>query len=506
MLAQYKRKRDFKTTPEPSGSEKKGSPQHRFVVQRHQASHLHYDFRLQLNGVLKSWAIPKGPSANPSDKRLAVQVEDHPVSYINFSGTIPKGNYGAGTVAIWDKGFYTATDEKGNPLTDKQAMSHLKKGELKFILKGKKLKGSFVLIRLKNDPKNWLFIKHKDRPVAKKKLAQDKAGTIAPVKKNAPAQHTLKHFYKPMLATLFGEAFNSKDWVFEIKWDGYRAIAESNKKELKFYSRNGHSFLDKYPAIAKALSRLRDKEFVVDGEVVATDKKGRPSFQLLQQYNEHPEYPLTYYIFDLLFLEGKDTRQLPLLKRKALLKKILPKGKNSVIRFCEHVPTNGIPFYKKIVKYNLEGMIAKKADSVYATGRRSKDWLKIKFHNSREAIIAGVTQPKGSRQHIGALILSEYQGKKLVYIGHAGTGFTDKTLRELAKQMQPYIQKQSPFATEVKVNAPVTWLKPTLVCQVKYTERTNDGMLRHPVYMGLRKDKTAEEVQRVNETPEKNNL
>jgi bifunctional non-homologous end joining protein LigD len=512
MLTLYNKKRNFKKTPEPSGT-KNGVEQHRFVVQRHNASHLHYDFRLQMNGVLKSWAVPKGPSMNAADKRLAVQVEDHPVSYINFSGTIPTGNYGAGEVDVWDKGVYTLIDEKGNHLTDRQANAWLKKGELKFILKGKKLQGSFVLVQLKKDPKNWLLIKHRDEYAIKKnydpgkdapavskekKAAKEKAAQIPAITKTGK----LSHYYKPMLATPVAKAFDDKDWVFEIKWDGYRAIAECAGKELKFYSRNGLSFLNRYPTIASTLKKLKHK-MVIDGEIVVLNDEGKPSFQLLQQYDEHPEYPIVYYVFDALFINNKDIRDLALTDRKALLKKALGSKKNGIIQYCDHITGTGISFFNKAVEMDLEGIMAKKAVSAYASGVRSKEWLKIKNHNTREAVIAGFTKPKGSRKHFGALILAEKRGQHFTYIGHTGTGFTEKILKELWQQMQEYITKASPFKATIKVNAPVTWLQPKLVCQVKFTERTADGMLRHPVYMGLRIDKKASEVKQSNETPEK---
>jgi len=518
MLKLYNKKRNFNNTPEPAGDKQSGAAAHRFVVQRHDASRLHFDFRLQLDGVLKSWAVPKGPSMNAADKRLAVQVEDHPVSYINFSGTIPEGNYGAGTVAVWDKGVYTPVDEKGNDITDKQAAAWLKKGEFKFRLKGEKLNGGFVLVQLKKDPKNWLLIKHKDdyavkktytpdkstdRPAAKKKTAAKKTAAIIPAPRLSK-QRKLDHFHVPMFTSPSAAAFDDKDWVFEIKWDGYRAIADCGGKELKLYSRNGLSFIHKYPAVAEALMNSKHK-MVIDGEIVVLDEKGRPSFQLLQQYQENPDHPIMYYVFDMLFLNGTDIRHLPLTERKELLKKALPKGKNSIIRYCEHVKTNGKDFFRKAIKMDLEGMIAKKADSVYAEGVRNNDWLKIKNHNTREAIIAGFTQPRGGRKHFGALILAEQRGKQLSYIGHTGTGFTEKTLKELWKQLQPGIVPDSPFKEKIKVNMPVTWVKPVLVCQVKFTEKTADGMLRHPVYMGLREDKEAAEVKDSNETAQKTN-
>ncbi len=524
MLQLYNKKRNFKNTPEPAGVKQSGATTHRFVVQRHQASRLHYDLRLEMNGVLKSWAVPKGPSMNPSDKRFAVQTEDHPVAYLNFSGTIPEGNYGAGEMEVWDKGVFTPIDEKGKKLNDKQAAAWLKKGEFKFRLKGKKINGEFVLVQLKKEPTNWLLIKHRDsfavdgvydpdkiKPVNPK---QAKTKTVSAQKKVTPktkpatplahssGKQKITDYHQPMLATLSDQAFDDKNWVFEIKWDGYRAIAECGGKKQQLYSRNGLSFLQKYPVIAEALQAVKH-DMIIDGEIVVLDEKGHPSFQLLQQYDAQPGNPILYYVFDILSLNGKDTRDLPLLQRKELLKKALPKGKKSLIRYCEHVPTKGKDFFKQAVALNVEGMIAKKADSVYQEGVRTNDWLKIKNHNSREAVIAGFTAPRGGRKHFGALILAEQRGKKLTYIGHTGTGFTEKSLKELWTQLQPSITPESPFKEKVKVNMPVTWVKPKLVCQIKFTEQTEGGMLRHPVFLGLRVDKSAAEVNAENESPKK---
>ncbi|HTL09224.1 MAG TPA: non-homologous end-joining DNA ligase [Chitinophagaceae bacterium] len=516
MLQQYRKKRNFSNTPEPAGEKQSGAPGHRFVVQRHEASRLHYDFRLEFNGVLKSWAVPKGPSMNASDKRFAVQVEDHPVEYLKFKGIIPDGNYGAGKVDIWDKGTYSPVDEKGNALTDRQAAAWLKKGEFKFRIKGKKLAGEFVLVQLKKDPTNWLLIKHRDKyavsntyladneqskpakkkPVAKKTIAKNLATPPRP----QAADRKLKQYHQPMLATLTDAAFDDKDWIFETKWDGYRAIAECDGKTLRLYSRNGLSFNTKYPSIVSALEKL-SHNMVLDGEVVVLDAKGKPSFQLLQQFGDAPSSNICYYVFDLLSLHGRDTRELPVLQRKELLKKALPGGKKGKIRYCEHVATKGKSFFAKAVAMDLEGIIAKKADSEYHEGVRTKEWLKIKNHNSREAVIAGFTAPRGGRSHFGALILAEKKGKSFVYLGHTGTGFTEETLQSLWTKLQPLVTDSSPFAAKIKVNMPVTWVKPQLVCQVKFTEQTADGMLRHPVYLGLRVDKKASEVKQSNETP-----
>ena len=517
-LAKYNRKRNFTETSEPEGKADTQSG-FRFVVQRHHASHLHYDFRLELGGVLKSWAVPKGPSLDPKDKRLAMMVEDHPVSYIDFEGDIPKGNYGAGHVTVWDKGKFFPVDKDHEKLTEKQALSALHKGELKFSLKGKKLKGEFVLVHLKSDTKNnnsWLLIKHKDEfsktpydaedfvsSAVKKAGEKKKKESITPKKTTSlrsPSAKKYTKFYKPMLATLVDKPFDDAEWIYEIKWDGYRAIADWQDNTLKLYSRNGLSFSDKFPQIAEALTTLKH-DAVLDGEIVLMDKENRPSFQKLQHYEENKGLPLLYYVFDLLFLDKKDIRHLPLLERKELLKKLLEKNNNGLIRYCDHIDEKGIAFFATAKKANLEGIIAKKADSNYACNTRSKEWLKIKNINFREGIIVGYTKPRNSRKYFGALVLAQYENKELIYMGHTGTGFDANTLKDLWEKMQPLITGKSPFKEKVKVNMPVTWIKPKLVCQLNYTEMTEDGLMRHPVFLGLRIDKSINEVNKTTEIP-----
>src|SRR5436190_3133538 len=306
-LATYNKKRNFRQTAEPAGK-KEAAAKSRFVVQRHNASHLHYDFRLELGGVLKSWAVPKGPSLNPSQKRLAVMVEDHPVSYIGFKGTIPKGNYGAGTVEIWDNGKFEPINGDHEAISEKQALQALKKGELKFVLKGKKLNGEFVLVRIKDDDKNWLLIKHKDEHSTNTIYnAEEQTGKAVPEKTIASIRHgkakKLKTFIEPMLATITKTPFDDPDWLFEIKWDGYRAIAEIEKNEIKFYSRNGIDFSERFPAIYQALKKIKH-EAILDGEIVLLNEKNLPDFQKLQFYENHLNYPLVYYVFDILELNG----------------------------------------------------------------------------------------------------------------------------------------------------------------------------------------------------------
>ena len=550
-LEAYHKKRDFKQTAEPAGKSKikKDKKQLAFVVQRHDATRLHYDFRLELNGTLKSWAVPKGPSLNPADKRLAVMVEDHPYDYKDFYGSIPEGNYGAGEVEIWDEGFYFPVNENHQAITEAQAAKNLDKGELKVLMAGTHLQGEFVLVRLKGDDKNWLLIKHKDdysiydeydietissikskgkkklaktarkaanksidlkkktatadnsvnkRPASKtaiKKSADKKAPSKKAVnEKDIPAKTPAIKSLKPMLAYTASEAFDDADWLFEYKWDGYRTIAIKTGDDVQLLSRNELSFNAKYPAIVKAVTESIDHDVVLDGEIVAM-VNGKPSFQALQHAAEvKPE--LRYCIFDLLYLDGQPVMHLPLTDRKKLLEQLLEKANNKALYYSGHVFKNGKSVFNKIKKADFEGIIAKKADSTYTPNMRSREWLKIKNRNDREAIIVGYTEGSGSRSYFGALILAEKDGKDYRYLGHTGTGFNEASLKELYHKMQPLVTDKSPFNSKIKVNAPVTWITPKLVCTIYFTEVTNEGMLRHPVYAGLRPDKSVDEVKK----------
>lgn len=536
-LEKYKEKRNFTDTPEPEGKVEKNAGKLIFVVQRHHASHLHYDFRLEVNGTLKSWAVPKGPSLNPKDKRLAMMVEDHPISYATFEGDIPEGNYGAGHVDVWDHGTYEPVDEKGDVISQNDFIRGMHAGSIKFRMKGKKLKGEFALVNLKKDAKSWLLIKHKDKyatdedysaedyakksslaytaarsgskktatkkaaapkATAAKKVVKKKAHTEDEIKPTASYKPSFrsnpdkyKEYIKPMLAKLHDKPFDSKEWIFEIKWDGYRAIAELNGKNSRLYSRNGLSFEKEYTPVFEELKKIKQK-IVLDGEIVAFDENGMPSFQHLQQYGQNSNVPLIYYVFDLLYVNGKSIMEQPLMERKNLLKSLLPES--DVIKYCDHVAAKGSEFFKAMEKKGLEGMIAKRSDSLYYPGGRSNDWLKVKHMLTDEAVIAGFTEPRGGRKYFGALVLGVYDKGKLIYIGHTGTGFNDKLLKEVYTKMQPLIIDKNPFSGKVRVNAPVTWVKPQLVCNLKYTEVTADGARRHPVFLGLRKDKAAKEV------------
>ncbi|UZT95921.1 DNA ligase D [Chryseobacterium fluminis] len=301
----------------------------------------------------------------------------------------------------------------------------------------------------------------------------------------------LENFIKPMLAKPYEKAFDDEDWIFEIKWDGYRAIADLSKKQPLFYSRNGISFLSKFQKVSKDFKNQKYK-MILDGEIVAYDENGKPNFQLLQQIGDNPDLALTYQVFDLLWLNGHSTEELPLIQRKELLKEALIE--TDVIKYCDHIPENGIDFFSKMKEMKLEGMIAKKCDSLYVENLRSSDWLKIKFTNTEEAIICGFTEPRGSREGFGALILGKYIDGQLIYAGHTGTGFNKESIHELHDRLKNLVIKSSPFETVPKTNMPVTWTKPEFVCEIKYSEITKDGIFRHPVFIAIREDKNPEDI------------
>ena len=514
-LSKYNQKRNFKQTEEPKGKPGKSEHELIFVVQKHAASHLHYDFRLELDGVLKSWAVPKGPSMDPQVKRLAMMVEDHPYDYKDFEGSIPEGNYGAGTVIVWDNGTYTSADDNSESAKN-TLKADLKKGRLSFILKGKKLKGEFSLVKLKGKQENaWLLIKKtdkfasdedilkKDKSVISKKTLESvekktkKEKIDIPEKTKTAAKKTTKQqsvsFVKPMLATLTENPFDSPDWIFENKYDGYRAIGVINADEVNLFSRNQISFDKNFEPIQKELKKIKHQA-ILDGEVVVENKSGLSNFHLLQHYIKTGEGILKYYVFDILNLDGFETTNLPLLERKELLKILLDKYSLSNIFYSEHTVGDGLKQYQLANKKNSEGIIAKKAESTYSVGKRSDEWLKVKIAQQEEAVIIGITTPKNSRQYFGALLLGQYYGKRLQYIGKCGTGFSQETLKELHAKFKPYFINESPLNTKISIRDTIQWLKPKFVCQVKFTEWTEDLRLRHPVYLGLRIDKKPSEV------------
>ncbi len=495
-LKAYKQKRKFTTTTEPVGVKKTKSTNLIFVIQRHAARRLHYDFRLEMDGVLKSWAVPKGPSLDPADKRLAVMVEDHPFDYKDFEGNIPKGNYGAGQVEIWDKGTYTLLEE-GSKIS---GSNKIKAGMIKFTLKGKKLKGNFVLAKMKTKEDNaWLLIKEKDKFVvspydAEKEVAKTSTVNRFLKQKKHPAGIDKKpsksspKMVKPMLAQSAQKPFDNADWVFEIKWDGYRAIADLRNKTPLLYSRNGISFLQKFEGLLGGLI-AQTNEMILDGEVVAYNEKGVPDFQQLQKAEENPDLRLVYHVFDLLWLNGHSIESLPLLQRKELLQKALQETEQ--IKYCDHIIAEGTSLFKEVKSLGLEGIIAKRAESVYKKNYRSSEWLKIKHHQTDEVIICGFTAPKGSRKNFGSLILGRYVGDKWVYCGHTGTGFNASKIEEIYQLLKKDIVSKCPFDKVPKTNDKPTWVKPKVVIEIKFTAITRDAMYRHPVFIRLRDDKVS---------------
>jgi len=523
-LTAYVKKRNFKKTTEPAGG-KSSSKTLSFVVQRHHASRLHYDFRLELDGVLKSWAVPKGPSMNPEDKRLAMMVEDHPIDYQYFEGIIPNGNYGAGVVLIWDKGTYQSLAESRKD-DIKTLRAGLKSGNLKFRLNGEILKGEFALVKLNSAEDNaWLLIKHRDEyatddfnsedmvPDNIKAMKNNKEGeaTALPKTKKISAEkkspdvteteegetRPAKAFI-PMMAKLDTKIFDDENWIYERKLDGYRAIGYTGKK-VRLISRNNIDFSKDYTKIVNGLQQISN-DAILDGELVIEDKTGKSSFQDIQQYDgDKPGKILKYYVFDLLSLNGHDLRGMKLIKRKQLLKTLIEPLNNSAIIYNDHVAGKGAELFAKTKKAGWEGIIGKDAQSYYDSGKRTDRWRKFKLQLSQEALICGYTAPTGSRNHFGALILGINQGDHIRYIGNCGTGFNDAAIKELYKQLEPLQTDKKPFAEKVHNRTKVTWVKPNLVCEVWYAEWTADRHLRQPVFKGLRMDKQKENV--VMETP-----
>jgi bifunctional non-homologous end joining protein LigD len=466
-LSEYRKKRDPKLTPEPFGSKKRGRKPI-FVVQRHDASRLHYDFRLEKDGALASWAVPKGVPLEPGAKVLAVHVEDHPLEYAKFEGEIPKGQYGGGTVEIFDNGTYELVEEKPN-------------GQLTFDLHGKKLQGRWSLVPTQMDGKeqNWLLIKRSD---------DHDVGAAS-----APATHT-QQTYKPMLATLETSVPHGEDWTYEVKFDGFRAIAYIRSGECKLLSRNDNDLTGRFPEIAKALLKaVKSPNAVVDGEITRIDPSGRTSFSELQQ----GEGPLVYYAFDLLELDGEPRVDQPLTERKRQLRKLLD-GRVKTVAYSEDFD-DGDALFAVAQQQSLEGIISKRKNSTYKTGRRTRDWLKTKTENNEEFVVTGYTRGAGRRAGtFGALVLGVNEGDQLRYVGNVGTGFNDKEIAKLLKLLRPLHRDTSPFPADPKMprirKGDVQWVDPQLVAQVRFGEWTHDGHLRHPAYLGIREDKEAAEV------------
>jgi len=466
-LKEYRRKRDPKKTSEPFGKAKKRGKQPIFVIQRHDARRLHYDFRLERDGALASWAVPKGVPLEPGQRALAVHVEDHPLDYASFEGEIPKGQYGAGTVEIWDSGTYELVEEK-------------KDGGLTVRLHGKRLDGTWTLVpaHLDGDEKNWLLLKKREEGAEQQQRARD---------------------YSPMLATLGDqEVPKGPGWLFEVKWDGFRALARVTQGEATLKSRQGNDLTQRFPTIAKEIPKaVKTPDCVLDGEICALDEQGRSSFSLMQQGK--PGTPLVYFVFDLLELEGEPLVDLPLTERRKRLEKLLDR-RNKTVRLSE-VFEDGDGLYEAAKQQRLEGIMAKRADSRYAVGRRTRDWLKIKTHGRQEFIIAGYTKGQGRRAGtLGSLVLAVRRGPNLEYVGNVGTGFTGEEIEKLVAKLRPLERKTPPFKEVPKMpkirKGDVVWVEPKLVCEVEFAEWTHDGRLRAPSYQGLRDDKAAEEVRR----------
>lgn len=504
-LGKYFKKRSFDKTPEPKGKPKTAkSKKLAFVVQEHHASRLHYDFRLELDGVLVSWAVPKGPSMDPHDRHLAMKVEDHPFEYRKFEGTIPEGNYGAGNVIIWDEGTY----EPYHDGDDDQATlrKQLKKGHLTFIMHGKKLNGEFALIKMHGEDENaWLLIKKRDNFASDEDITKLDAsiktgrrvddlghGDITQIIESYPK---VKHPWqvKPMLCTLIDDPFSKEGWLFEIKWDGYRAIASKDDDDVAFYSRANNDFKEHYPAIAEALRALKHN-VILDGEIMVMDKDGVPHFEALQNWRRDPQGNLYYYVFDILWCDGHDIRDMPLIERKKALKSVLPES--GMIRYSDHFETEGTKLFEEMRRKGLEGIVAKKADSPYRENNRGEAWLKIKTHLRQEVVIGGFTEPRKGRKYLGALIVGIYDGDQLVYTGHSGGGIPDNQRKLLREKLEKIERKTSPFTTEPKPNAPVHWVRPEFVVEMSFSEWTNDGRMRHPVFEGMRADKKPMQVHR----------
>jgi bifunctional non-homologous end joining protein LigD len=523
-LEEYKAKRDFRKSPEPRPRPVKRERPLTFVIQKHSARRLHYDLRLELDGVMKSWAVPRGPTLDPAIRRLAVMVEDHPLEYQEFEGVIPEGSYGAGAVIIWDRGSYhhpAAEDREG---TERLMREGLKKGHITFILEGSKLRGEFALVKTKFSEKSWLLLKARDsaatrndvlksnRSVASHKTlegvfaagpkrASGEAGVEQIRLREAIEKEGVKDLPKvpmprgvsPMLATLVKKPFDDKDWLFEVKWDGYRAIAEVRHGQVSFYSRNSINLERRFPEIVESLQKL-EFEAILDGEVVVVDDQGRPDFELLQSYSKTRSGHLLYYVFDILHLNKHDLTDMPLIKRKELLKRILPKDPR--LRLSGFVQKGGKAFFRAAAKQGLEGIMAKRAQSTYHAGQRSREWLKVKTLLTRDAVIAGFSAPRGSREKFGSLVLGAYRGRELVHIGNVGAGFNVRSLAEVHSRLSRIARKTSPFKTGHASGEMVSWVKPSLVCEVAFHGWTRAGVMRQPVFLRMRPDKSAREVTR----------
>jgi bifunctional non-homologous end joining protein LigD len=486
-LARYRAKRNFDATPEPASDEPRKPGKALFCVQRHDARRLHYDLRLEIDGALASWAVPHGPTLDPTVKRLAIKVEDHPLSYAKFEGVIPDGNYGAGAVVLWDFGTW-------EPAADLSIDKQLERGDLKFKLYGHKLHGMFGLVRMKPKGKQeeWLLIKKKDGHESTGWNSEDHPESVL-------AATPFPEIVKPMLAQLVKEPPASDGWLFEIKWDGVRALAHISQGRLILRSRRGDDITTQYPELCDLTQHVKAESAVLDGEIIVADEEGRPRFELIQPRimarGTHSiarmasQSPARFVAFDLLYRNGRDLRTLPLRTRKQELADLVEPY--ALFQVSQNFEVSGQGLLQAAQAQGLEGIMAKRAESHYVSAR-SDDWRKIKTGNDDDFLICGFT--KGEREHFGALVLGERSANGLIYCGNVGTGFDAKTMAALYKMMQPLRQQQAPFPVTPKIAQEVVWLKPQLVCAVRYLERTSAGRLRAPVYKGLREE-VREEVQ-----------
>jgi len=525
-LSTYRAKRSPDSSPEPVGTVS-AVPGRLFVVHKHAARQLHWDLRIEMDGVLRSWAVPKGPSYDMNDKRLAVRVEDHPLEYGDFEGIIPSGNYGAGGIIVWDRGEWV-------PLEDWR--EGLEKGKLLFELKGYKLHGKWTLVKIKKSEKDWLLIKERDAfvrqpgdvfpeqsvlsglTVEEVKSGQTNASTV---RKALDATDVPRTRLDPkatpvMLAETADEAFTRDGWIFELKLDGYRLLACKRGGDVLLLTRNGNDYTDVFPEIARAVHALPLDSCIVDGEVVVLDAEGKPRFSLLQQRGRinapidikraAVELPASFFVFDLLSFEDFDVRPLPLTRRKELLAQLIPKL--GAVRYLDHIERAGEAFLTQVAALGLEGIIAKKADAPYRGGRTDK-WLKVKAEKTGDFVVVGFTEPNGNRPGFGALQLADYVNGALVYAGRAGTGFNDDLLREIRAMLEPLVRREPPChgpvmkpgaeplpSTQIPETRTTTWTEPRHVVEVRFREWTPDGVLRHPAFLRLRTDKRPHECER----------
>jgi len=515
-LERYRSKRDASATPEPfgpaalrAGSEDGGL----FVVQKHAARRLHYDFRLELGGVLLSWAVPKGPSLDPTVKRLAVRTEDHPIEYGDFEGVIPPGNYGAGRVLLWDRGRFRWLEEP---------RAGLEKGKLLFELFGQKLRGAFALVKTRRDEKEWLLLKHRDpfaradapfpeESVVSGRSLEDLSGRrdlgaeleAELSDRGAPRRRVRAGEVELMLAQASDRPFSDDRFLFEMKYDGFRALAEKDGEKVALRYRGGKDAIALYPELAPALRALPVARAVLDGEIVVLDAEGKPSFQLLQKRallqrgrdveRAVRERPATYYAFDLLGLGDRDARPLPLARRKEVLRRLL--GRAGPVRYADHVSGRGEDFFRAVRERHLEGMVAKRQDSAYRGGR-SSSWVKVRVHRAGDFAVVGFTDPAGTRSGFGALHLAVARGDgSYAYAGSVGTGFRSEDLADIRGRLEPLRRRGAPVSGAVPRGAGTHWVEPALVAEVRYLEMTEDGLLRQPVFVRLREDKKPEECQ-----------